>query len=147
MRSVIRENFSNVIDHDAVSLFEDLTSRYPMAAAGLIHDLCDRLSFFLLENEGHDDDAIGHACETLAKIFRHIDQPQSPDSYAWDAAYERFGRWLMRGLPRNRDAIFAITGWSEEQVAACKTRYTEMVRIFRDDWNRVADDLEKQNIE
>lgn len=71
----------------------------------MIHDLCDRLSFFLLENEGHDDDAIGHACETLAKIFRHIDQPQSPDSYAWDAAYERFGRWLMRGLPRNRDAI------------------------------------------
>lgn len=133
-------------DHDAVSLFEDLASRYPMAAAGLIHDLCDRLSA-LLENESRDDYAIGNACETLAQIFRPTDRLQFPESFPWDAAYDRFGFWLMRGLPRNRDAIVAITGWSDEQMAACKTRYTEMVRIYRDDWNRAAHDLQNQTIE
>ena len=143
---VIRENISNVIDSDAVSLFEDLTSRYPMAAAGLIHDLCDRLSF-LLENESPDDYAIGNVCDTLSQIFRPIDQLQFQESYPWDAAYDRFGRWLMRGLPRNRDAVIAITGWTDEQISACKTRYTEMVRIFRDDWNRAAKGLENQTTE
>jgi hypothetical protein len=135
-----------VINHDAVSLFEDLATSYPMAAAGLIHDLCDRLSR-LLENEHPNEYAVGLACETLAKIFRPIDHPHFPDSYPWDAAYERFGRWLMRGLPQYRDAMISITGWSDEQLTECKNRYTDMVRIYRDDWNRAANALENPIIE
>ncbi len=127
-------------------MFEDLTNRYPMAAAGLIDDLCSKLSS-LLENENRDEYAIANACETLARIFRPMDRKQYPDSYPWDAAYGRFGRWLMRGLPHYRDALIAITGWSNEQMTACKTRYTEMVRINRDDWNRAADALENHKIE
>lgn len=127
-------------NQDTVSLFEELSSCYPMAAAGLIHDLCDRLSV-LLENEHRNEYAIGIACETLAQIFRPMDQTQFPDSCPWDAAYDRFGRWLMRRLPHYRDAVIVITGWSEEQVRACRTRYTETVRANRDDWNRAANAL------
>jgi hypothetical protein len=144
---VIRKSSNNtVVDTEAVTLFNDLTSRYPMAAAGLIHDLCDKLSY-LLESESSDEHAIENLCETLSQIFRPIDQLQFPESYPWDAAYDRFGRWLMRGLPRNRNAVLAITGWSNEQMTACKTRYTEMVRIYRDDWTRAANALENQIIE
>ena len=117
-----------------------------MAAAGLIDDLCYKLSA-LLENENRDQHAIANACETLAQIFRPMDRQQFPDSHPWDAAYARFGRWLMRGLPQYRDALIAITGWSNEQTTECKTRYTEMVRIYRDDWNRAANALENQIIE
>lgn len=135
-----------MINYQAVSLFEDLNSRYPMAAAGLIHDLCDRLSV-LLENENPDEHALGDACETLAQILRPFSELQFHVSYPWDAAYDRFGRWLMRGLPRYRDAIIAITGWSDEQMATCKAHFIEMVRILHDDWNRAAQDLENKNIE
>ncbi len=135
-----------MIDQDAVSLFEDLINRYPMAAAGLIDDLCSKLSA-LLENENRDQDAIANACETLAQIFRPMDRKQFPASHPWDAAYDRFGRWLMRGLPHYRDALIDITGWSSEQMTACKIRYAELVRIYRDDWNRAADALENDIIE
>ncbi len=136
----------HVIDQDAVSLFEDLNPRYPMAAAGLIDDLCYRLSA-LLENEIRNEYAIANACETLAQIFQPMDRQQFPDSHPWDAAYARLGRWLMRGLPQYRHSVIAITGWSNEQMAVCKSRYTEMVRICRDDWNRAANLLENPIIE
>ena len=135
-----------MIDQDAVSLFEDLSSRYPMAAAGLIDDLCYKLSA-LLEDQIRDEYSIANACETLAQIFGPMDRQQFPDSHPWDAAYARFGRWLMRGLPQYRDSVIAITGWSNEQMAACKARYIEMVRICRDDWNRAASALESPVIE
>lgn len=138
-----RENLSNVIDHDEISLFEWLSSRYPMAAAGLLDDLCYRLSA-LLENENRDHTSIANACETLARIFRPLDRQQLPESHPWDAAYAMFGRWLMRELPTHRDAVLAITGWSKEQMDACKTRYTQMVLMNRDDWNRAVGMLEKR---
>lgn len=134
-----------MIDHNAVSLFDEISTRYPMAAAGLIDDLCSKLSA-LLEIESRDEFAIANACETLTHIFRSMDRKPFPDSSSdpWDAAYGRFGRWLMRGLPQYRDALNAITGWSNEQMAACKTRSAEMIRIYRDDLNRTANDLENQ---
>jgi len=135
-----------VIDKDAVSLFENLAPRYPMAAAGLIDDLCSRLSL-LLELERSDETAITNACETLAQIFRPMDRTQIPDSYPQDAAYGRFGRWLMRGLPQHKDALLAITGWSDEQMAACKSRYIEMARILRDDWNQAVKEIESSILE
>lgn len=135
-----------MIDQDAVSLFENLASRYPRAAAGLIDDLCSRLSW-LLELESRDETAIANACETLAQIFRPMDRTQFPDSYPWDAAYDQFGRWLMRGLPQHKRALLAITGWSDEQMAACKTRCIEMARILRDDWDRAVKEIESSIIE
>ncbi len=135
-----------MIDQDAVSLFEDLSTRYPMAAAGLIDDLCCKLSA-RLENEIRNEHLIANACETLAQIFRPMDRQQLPDSHPWDTAYATFGRWLMRGLPQYRDTVIAITGWSNEQIDVCTTRYAEMIRICRDDWNRAAKALETPIIE
>ncbi len=49
-----------MIDHDAISLFEELVSRYPKAAAGLIDDLCSKLSA-ILEEESRDKSTVADA--------------------------------------------------------------------------------------
>ncbi len=128
-------------DRDVVILFEDLKIRYPMAAAGLIEQLCFNLSQ-LLESQTQDAISIKYACDTIAGCFRPMDQTQFPDSYPWEAAYAVFGKWLMRGLPKYVAAVIAITAWSDDQMELCRKRYMDMARANRDDWNRAVEILE-----
>lgn len=130
-------------DRDAVELFEDLSRRYPMAAAGLLEQLCFNLSH-LLESQSQDSRAIAHACSTIAECFRPMDDLQFPDSYPWDAAYAIFGRWLVRGSPRYVAAVIAITGWADDRMQACRVRYMDMVRVNRSEWNLAAEMLDQQ---
>lgn len=130
---------------EVVILFEDLRQRYPMAAAGLIEQLCSNLSM-LLESETRDENAIATSCETIARCFRPMDTAQFPNSYPWDAAYAVFGRWLVRGLPQYVAAVKTITAWSDSQFATCRSRYIDMVRANQEDWNRALDMLDRQNI-
>jgi len=133
-----------MIDRDVVTLFEDLKLRYPMAAAGLIEQLCSNLSL-MLESNYRDDTAIAAACETIAACFRPMDRTGLPDSYPWDATYAVFGRWLMRGLPQYVDVLYKITEWTEDQAALCRTQYIDMVRINRDDWSKAAEMLDRHD--
>ena len=126
---------------DVIQLFHELNSRYPMAAAGLIDQLCSDLGC-LLHEDSEDYVAIENLCDTLAQCFRPIDARSPGSSYPWDAANGNFGRWLMRDLPHYRAAVVEITGWNDEQVAQCKSVYIDMVRITRDDWVRAANQLD-----
>ncbi len=69
-----------MIDREVVTLFDDLKTKYPMAAAGLIEQLCANLSQ-LLESAAPDENAIASACETIAECFRPMDRSGVPDSY------------------------------------------------------------------
>ena len=130
-----------MIDRNVVTLFDDLKTRYPMAAAGLIEQPCADLSQ-LLETNAPDENAIASACETIAECFRPMDRSGVPDSYPWDAAYAIFGRWLIRGLPPYVNALNKITEWSADQTAICRSRYMDMARANRDDWNRACEMLD-----
>ncbi len=130
-----------MIDREVVTLFDDLKTKYPMAAAGLIEQLCANLSQ-LLESAAPDENAIASACETIAECFRPMDRSGVPDSYPRDAAYAIFGRWLVRGLSPYVNALHKITEWSTDEAAMCRSRYIEMVRANRDDWNRACEMLD-----
>lgn len=136
----LSEQIDAMIDRNVVTLFEDLKTRYPMAAAGLIEDLCANLSQ-LLESNAPDENAIASACETIAECFRPMDRSVVPESYPWDAAYAIFGRWLIRGLPPYVNALNKITEWSADQTAIYRSRYIDMARANRDDWNRACEML------
>lgn len=130
-----------MIDRNVVALFDDLKTQYPMAAAGLIEQLCANLSQ-LLESNSQDENAIASTCETIAECFRPMDRSDCPDSYPWDAAYAIFGRWLIRGLPPYINVLNKITEWSADQTAMCRSRYIVMARANRDDWNRACEMLD-----
>lgn len=130
-----------MIDRNVLTLFGDLKTRYPMAAAGLIEQICADLSQ-LLETNAPDENAIASACETMAECFRPMDRSGVPDSYPWDAAYAIFGRWLIRGLPPYVNALNKITEWSADQTAICRSRYIDMARANRDDCNRACEMLD-----
>ena len=131
-------------DSDVIALFNELKSRHPMAAAGLIDELCSKLGC-LLQEDSDDQETIAELCETLAQCFRPLDANSPGTTYPWDAANGNFGRWLMHDLPRYRAAIIAITGWTDEQLAQCKSYFIDMVRITRDDWVRAASQLDAEN--
>lgn len=128
-------------DSDVIELFNDLNSRYPMAAAGLIDQLCSKLGC-LLQEQSDDHEGIAGLCDTLAQCFRPLDASSPGSSYPWDAANGNFGKWLMRDLPHYRAAVVEITGWNDEQLAQCKSFFIDMVRITRDDWVRAAQQLD-----
>lgn len=134
-----------MVDHTVVELFNDLKSRYPTAAAGLLEQLCSDLSR-LLDLESCDEKAVTSICDALAQCFRPMDRVPLPDCYPWDVAYAIFGRWISRGLPRYKAALIAITGWSDDQMASCKSRYIDTVRANRDDWIRAAKYLDDNQI-
>jgi hypothetical protein len=134
-----------MMDVNVVELFHSLNTRYPMAAAGLIEQLCSDLSR-LLESKSCDDRAVASLCDALSQCFRPMDRMVMPDCYPWDRAYAIFGRWILRGLPKYKAALIAITGWSDEQVASCQRRYILEVRANRDDWTRAAQSLDDDQV-
>ena len=130
-------------DKETVAVFNQLFSRYPRAAAGLLEDVCADLGG-LLHNQSDDKLRIAEICETLSQCFKPMDTPSIPQSYAWDAAYAMFGKWLMRDLPQYRDAVVMITGWNDDQIAKCRSYFVDMSRITRDDWVRAVQMIDQQ---
>ena len=132
-----------MVDDETVALFSQIRSRYPLAAAGLIEDICAELSNMLHHNSG-DEVRIASICKILSQCFRPMDTPFAIPSYAGDAAYAVFGKWLMRDLSRYRDAVVLVTGWDDEQLAKCKTYFIDMSRITRDDWVKAVEMIDHQ---
>ncbi|QDT03860.1 hypothetical protein K227x_22450 [Rubripirellula lacrimiformis] len=130
---------------DIVKLFRNLKAPYPRSASGLIDDLCHELGRVLQESP-QDQPSIDRLTDLIGQCFRPMDASWPPESCPWDTAYFAFGRWLRRELPHFTNAVVAITGWDEAQISKCRSEYVRLVRYTRDDWARLAEALDTQNI-